>query len=134
MQISFCFCKSCTCLKILETIQISVNMIDKLILLMDTQWNVILSLIQLFLSMQRQMLHEEKFENVMFYDFIYLAKGFRMRSKVWSTLSLYIYMYHNMGPVKRICVFEHSVMTNFNCACPAIQKGQGSGFLSEGSS
>ena len=37
-------------------------------------------------------------------------------------------------PVKRICVFEHSVMTNFNCACPAIQRGQGSGFLSEGSS
>ena len=33
-----------------------------------------------------------------------------------------------MGPVKRICVFEHSVMTNFNCACPAIQRGQGSGF------
>ena len=30
-----------------------------------------------------------------------------------------------MGPVKRICVFEHSVMTNFNCACPAIQRGQG---------
>ena len=26
-----------------------------------------------------------------------------------------------MSPVKRICVFEHSVMTNFNCACPAIQ-------------
>ena len=42
--------------------------------------------------------------------------------------------YYNMGPVKRICVFEHSVMTNFNCACPAIQRGQGSGFLSEGSS
>ena len=40
----------------------------------------------------------------------------------------------NMSPVKRICVFEHSVMTNFNCACPAIQRGQGSGFLSEGSS
>ena len=39
-----------------------------------------------------------------------------------------------MGPVKRICVFEHSVMSNFNCACPAIQRGQGSGFLSEGSS
>ena len=36
--------------------------------------------------------------------------------------------------IKRICVFEHSVITNFNCACPAIQKGQGSGFLSEGSS
>ena len=39
-----------------------------------------------------------------------------------------------MSPVKRICVFEHSVMTNFNCPCPAIQRGQGSGFLSEGSS
>ena len=41
---------------------------------------------------------------------------------------------NEMSPVKRICVFEHSVMTNFNCACPAIQRGQGSGFLSEGSS
>ena len=39
-----------------------------------------------------------------------------------------------MSPVKRICVFEHSVMTNFICACLAIQRGQGSGFLSEGSS
>ena len=39
-----------------------------------------------------------------------------------------------MSPVKRICVFEHSVMTSFNCACPAIQRGQGSGFLSEDSS
>ena len=39
-----------------------------------------------------------------------------------------------MWRVKRICVFEHSVMTNFNCACPAIQRDQGSGFLSEDSS
>ena len=39
-----------------------------------------------------------------------------------------------MWRVKRICVFEHSVMTNFNCACPAIQRGQGSGFLAECSS
>ena len=30
MQISFCFCKTCICLKILEIIQISVNMIDRL--------------------------------------------------------------------------------------------------------
>ena len=44
------------------------------------------------------------------------------------------FLYHDMSPVKRICVFEHSVMTNFNCACPASQRGQGSGFLSEGSS
>ena len=40
----------------------------------------------------------------------------------------------HLGRDKRICVFEHSVMTNFNCACPAIQRGQGSSFLSEGSS
>ena len=33
--------------------------------------------------------------------------------------------------IKRMCVFKHSVMTNFNCTCPAIQRGQGSGFLSE---
>ena len=40
-----------------------------------------------------------------------------------------LYMWH----VKRIRVFEHSVVTNFNCARPTIQRGQGSGFLSEGS-
>ena len=34
---------------------------------------------------------------------------------------------HHLWRVKRIFVFEHSVMTNFNCACPAILKGQGSG-------
>ena len=31
--------------------------------------------------------------------------------------------FNYLSPVKRICVFEHSVMTNFNCACPAIQRG-----------
>ena len=30
LQISFCFCKTCNCLKMLENIQISVNMIDRL--------------------------------------------------------------------------------------------------------
>ena len=30
MQISFCFCKTCICLKILENIQIPVDMIDRL--------------------------------------------------------------------------------------------------------
>ena len=30
MKISFCFCKTCLCLKILENIQNSVNMIDRL--------------------------------------------------------------------------------------------------------
>ena len=28
-----------------------------------------------------------------------------------------------LSRVKRICVFEHSVMTNFNCACPDSQRG-----------
>ena len=41
---------------------------------------------------------------------------------------------YSLSPVKRFCVFEHSAMTHFNCACPAIQRSQGSGFLSEGSS
>ena len=44
------------------------------------------------------------------------------------------FVYFYLSPVKRICVFEHSVTTSFNCACPAIQRGQGSGFLSESSS
>ena len=30
MPISFCFCKTCICLKILENVQISVSMIDVL--------------------------------------------------------------------------------------------------------
>ena len=30
LQISFCFCKTCICLKILENIQFPVNMIDRL--------------------------------------------------------------------------------------------------------
>ena len=52
-----------------------------------------------------------------------------------SAMILWPYLHHfYLSPVKRICVFEHSVMTNFNCACPAIQRDHGSGFLSEGSS
>ena len=47
---------------------------------------------------------------------------------LWMVASWYL------SRVKRICVFKHSVMTNFNCACPAIQRGQGYGFLSESSS
>ena len=55
--------------------------------------------------------------------------------RVWPVhLCLVMPIQIYMSPVKRICVFEHSVMINFNCACPAIQRGQGSGFLSEGSS
>ena len=49
-------------------------------------------------------------------------------------IKLISHHHYKMSPAKRICVFEHSVMTNFNCACPAIQRDQGSSFLSEGSS
>ena len=59
---------------------------------------------------------------------------FSVASPFLCTLILLYILWVYMSPIKRICVFEHSVMTNFNCACPAIQRGQGSGFLSEGSS
>ena len=52
----------------------------------------------------------------------------------WHFLHWKLRQIEQLWRVKRICVFEHSVMTNFNCSCPAIQRGQGSGFLSEGSS
>ena len=61
-----------------------------------------------------------------------LHRNTQVLTKCSSCISAIQWFY--MGRVKRICVFEHSVMTNFNCACPAIQRGQGSGFLSEGSS
>ena len=54
----------------------------------------------------------------------------RQRKTLFRLISIHL----KLSRAKRICVFEHSVMTNFNCACPAIQRGQGSGFLSEGSS
>ena len=60
--------------------------------------------------------------------------GIRAKFPTKVPVSCLNYFLLQMSPVKRICVFEHSVMTNFNCACPAIQSGQGSGFLSEGSS
>ena len=76
------------------------------------------------------------------------VRSFCNRENIWHWPFVCEYMYcfkiyacawnifdqGHVSPVKRICVFEHSVMTNFNCACPAIQRGQESGFLSEGSS
>ena len=53
---------------------------------------------------------------------------------IWTGSILFAYRNFYLGRIKRICVFEHSFMTNFNCACPAIQRDQGSGFLVEGSS
>ena len=66
---------------------------------------------------------------------IYSCSCLRLYGLYFIGTRLFSPVYHYMSPVKRICVFEHdSVMTNFTCACPAIQRGQGSGFLSEGSS
>ena len=48
----------------------------------------------------------------------------RLTGLKWIIIVLII-LNIKLGSVKRICVFEHSVMTNFNCACPAIQRGQG---------
>ena len=65
----------------------------------------------------------------------YAASGALVFSNDDPGLSLvYFTARSKLGRVKRICVFEHSVMKNFNCSCPAIQRGQGSGFLPEGSS
>ena len=53
MQISFRFCKTCICLKKLENIQISVNMIDRLDITDEYSVKCDFILIQLFLSTQR---------------------------------------------------------------------------------
>ena len=60
--------------------------------------------------------------------------GAHFINKLMYLKASFFFSDYKVGPVKRICVFEHSVMTNFNCACPAVQRGQGSCFLSEGSS
>ena len=72
-------------MKILENIQIFVNMIvrlditDEYLVKCDFILNTVI-FIDAALNISLR-----KFENVMFYDFIYLAKGFRMRPKVRST-------------------------------------------------
>ena len=51
VQISFCFCKTCICLKILENIQISVNMIDRLDIT-DEYYGLFCAIQSLFLRMR----------------------------------------------------------------------------------
>ena len=53
MQISFCFCKTCVCRKILENLQISVNMIDRLDITDEYSVNRDLILNTVILSTQR---------------------------------------------------------------------------------
>ena len=76
---------------------------------------------------------------IIMHDLVYFLCNYMYTNTNNFLLLMLLFLYKrayrdDMGRVKRICVFEHSVMTNFNCACPAIQRGQGSGFLSEGSS
>ena len=86
MQISFCFCKTCICLKILENIQISVNMIGRLDITDENSVKCDFILNTVIFIDAALIFHSENFANVMFNDFIYLAKGFRMRPKVRSIL------------------------------------------------
>ena len=75
MQISFCFCKNCICLKILEDVHISISMIDNYsekcvfilnaVICIDALWNISIKF----------------FKNVMFYDFNYLVKGLPNEAK-----------------------------------------------------
>ena len=79
------------------------------------------------LKLHQNRMIQELFNDFFFYFFLYVLY------RLFFMYLLDVY-FHYTSPVKRICVFEHSVMTNFNCTCPAVQRGQGSGFLSESSS
>ena len=86
MQVSFCFCKTCICLKILENIQISVSMIDRLDITDEysVKCEFILKTV-IFIDAALD-ISLRKFWKCNILWFSYLAKGFRMRQKVWSTL------------------------------------------------
>ena len=93
----FVFVKLAFVGKFKKNIQISVNMIDRLdiideysvkcdfILNTVTFINAALNISFFFFFFFFFFL--KRYKHVMFYDFIYLAKGFRMRPKVRSTLS-----------------------------------------------
>ena len=48
---------------------------------------------------------------------IQLLLKIKFSADLYQTLEFNVCTLRQLGPVKRICVFEHSVMTNFNCAC-----------------
>ena len=66
----------------LENIQIPVNMIDRLDITDGFSVKRVFILNTVIFIDAALNISLRKFENVMFYDFIYLAKGFRMRPKV----------------------------------------------------
>ena len=73
----FVFCKTCICLKILENIPISVIMIDRLVI--TDNYSVKCVILNAVIFIDALLNISIKNENVMFYNFIYLAKGFRIR-------------------------------------------------------
>ena len=87
MQISFCSCKTCICLKISENVHISVNITDSLVNTDNFSVKYVFIFEYSYFYRRSIKYSLKKFENEKFYDFIYLAKGFRMRAKVRSTLS-----------------------------------------------
>ena len=74
-------------MKILENIHISVNMIDRLVITDNYSVKCVFILSAVIFVDVLLNISLKKNENVMFYDFIYFAKGFRMRPKVRSTLN-----------------------------------------------
>ena len=87
MQISFCFCKTCICLKIWENIQISVSMIDRLDITDEYSVKcefILKTVIFIYAALNISL---RKFWKCNVLWFSYLAEGFRMKPKVWSTLN-----------------------------------------------
>ena len=83
----FFICKTCICLfYFLENIHISVSMIDRFVIT-DHYSVKCVFILNAVIFIDALLNISLKNENVMFYDFIYLAKGFRMRPKVGSTLN-----------------------------------------------
>ena len=87
MQIPFCSCKTCICLKISENVHISVNITDRLVNTDNYSVKYVFIFEYSYFYRRSVKYSLQNFENEKFYDFIYLAKGFRMRAKVRSTLS-----------------------------------------------
>ena len=74
MQISFYFCKTCICLKILENIQISVRMVDRLDI--TDEYSVKCEFIlKTVIFIDAALNISENFENVIFYDFLIWPRG-----------------------------------------------------------
>ena len=86
MQISFYFCKTCICLKILENIQISVSMIDRLDIIDEYSVKCEFILKTVIFIDAALNISLRKFWKCNILWFSYLTEGFRMRPKVWSTL------------------------------------------------